>query len=266
MICLTNGPVFCDYDTSSKGATFAVEPETPDSAVPEDFEEDKMRRWTLTDGHTMEAEFINIFGGKVVLKNAKGKIYKLPKERLSAEDIEYAELASPPDIDINFLNTFKQESFSGGWYDVEANWARPPEDWGHYGVQLKQTSSGVYNHELQVELFAIGKQWRRSKYVLLDRQAATFNPGEKEDRFFEFRSPRKVVIALDEYYEKTYGEKYYGYLVMVTDARGEMIALKSSHKWMPRMLENLKKLSVGNFMDETGLRTYPDRPEKSALY
>lgn len=32
------------------------------------------------------------------------------------------------------------------------------------------------------------------------------------------------------------------------------------------ILENLSKLSVGNFMDETGVRTYPDLLPKSTRY
>jgi len=268
-ICLTNGPVFCDYDVSSKAVTNdAVAVETlpaMEATPPDDSKGNEMRTWILADGRTLEAKLINIFAGKVVLEGAKRKIYKVPKDRLSAEDLEYAELANPPDLDINFLKNFRHVDFSGSFYDIPW-WDRPPEDWGHYGIQLKQTSTGEYDHELQIEMFVVGKQWRRSKYVLLDRQKTTFNPARQERRFYEFRSKRKVVIALDEYSGVAFGEGYYGYLVTVTDARGKMIVLESSHKWLPGKLENLKKLSVGNFMDDNCMRTYPDLPGKYNHY
>jgi len=260
MVCLTNGPVFCDYDTSSRAVATNTEPAIVEPAVPADSAKEEIRTWTLADGRTLEAEFINIFGGKVVLKNTKGKVCRIPKERFSVGDVEYAELADPPDIDINFLKSFKYVEFSGGFYDI---WGRSPEEWGHLGIQLKQTSAGEYDHELKVEMFVVGKQWRRSKYILLDYQTTFFNPAREDHRFLEFRSGRKVVIALREYYELTFGEKYDGYLVTVTDERGKMIAMKSSHKWIPKILGNLGKLSVGNFFDETGMRTYPDRPPKT---
>ncbi|RKX45534.1 MAG: hypothetical protein DRP64_04545 [Verrucomicrobia bacterium] len=264
-ICLTNGPVFCDYDISGKAEATNPDPEMAEPSGVEDPGTNEVRTWTLADGRTMEAEFINIFGGKVVLKGGDGKIHKIPKERLSSGDVEYAELASPPAFDVNFLKNFRTVAFSGGFYDVRG-WERPSEEWGHFGVQLKQSSTGDYSHELQVEMFVVGKQWRRSKFILLDRQKTTFIPSGQEQRIFEFRSKRKVIVALDEFKEEVFGEKYYGYLVVVTDARGEMIAVESSHKWLPKILENLKKLSVGNFMDETCTRTYPDPPPRTKYY
>ena len=266
-MCLTNGPVFCDYDVSGKEKS-VVPPSggmEPEPVVSEGDSKEEMRMWTMADGQTVEAEFVNIFGGKVVLKNAKGKTRKIPKAQLSAGDIEYAELASPPEFNVNVLKTFRQVDFSGGFYDING-WERPPESQGRYGVQLKQSSAGEYNHGLEFEMFVIGKQWRRSKYLLLDRQSGVFNPAQEKGRFFEFRSERKVVIALDEYDQLTFGEEYYGYVVTIVDKRGKLIALESSHKWLPGILENLRKLSVGNFMDETGGRTYPDRPGKNYRY
>ena len=275
-ICLTNGPVFRDYDVAPKAAAHnpADEPSPAAEVLPlkdpaghgSPLKQGKneMRTWTLMDGRTVEAEFVISFGGKVVLKNAKGKTRKIPREELSAGDREYAELASPLKLDINFLKNFDQKTWSGGFYDYRVVWRRWPEKWGFVGVQLKQTSPGEYNHELQVELFAIGKQLFRSRaqYILLDHQKTAFIPS-KEDRFYEFRSER--VIKLTRWSRSTvpvnYGEEYAGYLVTVTDARGEIIAVKSSANWLEENLEDLKKLSVGNYFDKTCTRTFPVRPK-----
>ena len=70
----------------------------------------------------------------------------------------------------------------------------------------------------------------------------------------------------DYYGNKTHGEKYIAYLVTVTDERGEMIKANSPKKWLVENMGNLKKLKVGNYMDKTCIRTYPERPGKSAFY
>ncbi|MEN7974086.1 MAG: SHD1 domain-containing protein, partial [Verrucomicrobiota bacterium] len=278
-ICLTNGPVFRDYDVSGVAAGTAPDttshlPPPPSRTCPAEsgIPQPALRTWNLVDGRTIEAEFVNTFGGKVVLKNAKGKTYKIPPGKLSAGDLEYAELARPPVFNINFLKNFDQKRFSGGFYDVSIygrpHWARPPESRGFFGVQFKQTSAGEYNHELQVEIFAIGKQRSRpgARYILLDHQKTAFTPSKEDQRFYEFRSKREVVLTnYVNVYDTAFGEKYAGYLVTVTDERGEVIAVESSNKWLYENLENLKKLSVGNYMDKTCIRAFPARP-KAAQY
>ena len=257
-LCLTNGPVFSDYETSGWSET-AEAPEKSEPVVPNE-SEGKMRTWTLADGRTLKAEFINIFGGQVVLKNTKGKSCKIPKEQFSAADAEYAELALPPSIDINSLNSLETVSFAGGFYDYNF-WHRYPEKHGHFGIQFKQTNAGDYNHELSVEMFVVGQQREGNKYLLLDRQAFTFNPAEV-DRFYEFHSPRKVELQNypDWYGHMVHGDKYVGYVVTVTDQRGEMIAMATPKKWLFENMDNLKKLQIGNYFDKSCGRTFPDRP------
>ena len=255
-VCLTNGPVFCDYDTSGTGVIPRAE--QFDSVAPPKLEVG-MRTWALADGRTLEAEFVSIFSGKVVLKNGKGKIRRIEKAELSMEDVEYAELARSPSIDINFLNSLETVSFTGGFYDFE-RWVRHPEKQGYFGVQLKQTSAGEYSHELQVEMFVVGQQREGNKYLFLDRQQFTFNPAET--RFVEFHSERKVELQdyPDYYQHMIHGDKYIGYLVTVTDKRGRIIEAESPKKWLLENLGNLKNLKVGNYFDKSCMRTFPDRP------
>jgi hypothetical protein len=248
-ICPTNGPLFNDYGRTGRTAARRDDDavEAPPTAQPLPLDrpgENETRTWTLSDGRAMEAEFVNTFAGKVVLKSAKGKMYKIQPEKLSAEDLDYVELAEPPDLDINFLKSFDQKRFDGGWYDTEW-WDRAPEQRGHFGVQVKQTSAGEYNRELQVEIFMVGSQRSGDPYILLDHQQTAFNPAREDRRFFEFRSPREVVLhhyTPDMLYGLTQnrGEKYAGYLVTVTDERGEVIAVKTSKKWLMENIENLK--------------------------
>jgi len=270
-VSLTTGPVFRDYalpgGVVADDAT-AVEPSSVARVLPLDkpVKDDKMRKWTLKEGRTLEAEFVNTFGGKVILKNARGKTYKILPGNLSAGDREYAELAQPPALNINFTKKFSQKTFVGGFYNVDS-WERAPESRGFYGLQIKQTSPGEYSHELQVEMFVVGKQRSRADagYILLDHQKTAFIPSGEDQRTYEFRSEREVVLNhySISYYATNHGEKYAGFLVTVMDARGEMIAVKSSSKWLIENLENLKNISVGNYMDKTCIRTFPSRPKST---
>ena len=79
-----------------------------------------MHTWTMADGRTLKAKLVNRFGDKAVLRNEQGKTIKIPLNQLSAEDAEYLELAQPPALDINFLNTMKTVDFNGGFYDASA--------------------------------------------------------------------------------------------------------------------------------------------------
>ncbi|MCK5850469.1 MAG: hypothetical protein KAH23_06095, partial [Kiritimatiellae bacterium] len=105
------------------------------------------------------------------------------------------------------------------------------------------------------------------RYILLDRQQSSFNPADENQRLYEFRSKRTVALTHYRVFgiETDCGVKYAGYLVTVKDARGETIAEKSSSKWLLENLENLKKLSIGNYMDKTCTRTFPTQP-KASLY
>jgi len=258
-LCMTNGPVFSDYDTSGGGAVdFNESGEKAVLPEPDASGESEMRVWTLKGGRTLEAEFVSLIGVKVVLRNAAGKIRKVPIKELSDENRTYVEMACPPVFNINFSRKDRQQIFSG-------RYPRPSENQGSYGVRFKQISAGVYNHELQAEMFVVGQQNSKltGKYILLDRQQTAFTPTKENQRFHEFYSDRTVVLTGGI----RQGVDYQGYLVTLTDARGETIAVETSHQWLADNLENLKELKVGNYFNKKDCkRTFPTRPKKTGRY
>jgi len=255
--CVTNGPIFSDYDTSARTITnqeVAVEaPAT--NAAPEEAD-DGMRTWTFANGEKLEAEFITVIGGKVVLKNSRGKQKKIPMDQLSEEDRRYVELIQPPVFNIDFAKKTSQRS------DPPSPWSSriPPTLFDYiFKAKLKQVSTGDYNHELQVELFAIGQEHMGDKFILLARKKTSFVPAE-ENRSFAFETDEKVTIYTDDLYGDVRGTDYYGYLIVVTDERGKIIQHAESNKWLFEALDNLRKLPVGRYMDKTGKRVFPTSP------
>ena len=94
-VSLTNGPVFRDYSPPDRMASTV----SPDSEVlTEDEsngnekglpiqEKDRMRTWTSLDGRTIEAEFMLLYDGTmVILNDLQGKQHKIPLDYFCAED------------------------------------------------------------------------------------------------------------------------------------------------------------------------------------
>jgi hypothetical protein len=52
-----------------------------------------------------------------------------------------------------------------------------------------------------------------------------------------------------------------GYLVLVTDARGEIIQYAASNDWIFEERENLMQVPVGRYFDKTGNRVHPSGPK-----
>ena len=263
-ISLTTGPVFNDFgvpDSSPEtGASpveemvATVEPDPTAGAA------SAMRTWEFSGAKTVEAELVTVMAGQAVLKNQKGKTIKVPIDRFNQTDREYIELSKPPEFNINFTKNSKQRLFRT---KQESGDPRPPQTLSRYGVRIEQTGSGAYNHELQVDLFAIGKERLGDRYILLDHQKTAFTPTVDNNKCHEFISERTVVLDNYQVDAEPRGEKYAGYLVTVTDKRGHVISMDTSSPWLHGHIENLKKQKPGNYMDKTCCRVFPTRPPKT---
>ncbi|MEN7974026.1 MAG: hypothetical protein ABFR47_09365, partial [Verrucomicrobiota bacterium] len=260
---LTNGPVFRDYDVGTAVADTNTAAEPPEAVVSEPVK-GGMRTWTMEDGRTFDAGFVTVIGTKAVFKSARGKVKKIAVEQLSAEDREYMELESPPDLKFSF----SKQSIKRDYPETYApNYERTLPDTYYYDFSMttKQTSPGDYVHELRAELFTVGYDVGGNDYVLLDRREAVFSLTEENQRTFRFGAKR---VELTRYLTGTpqrgiqqRGVKYASWLLVVKDKRGRIIAHETPKKWLFENLEDLRKLSVGNYFDKTCTRVYPSSPK-----
>jgi hypothetical protein len=209
--------------------------------------------WTLADGTTFEAEFLTVFSSKATFKNLQGKVQKISMDRLSEASRIRIELATPPALDLDIIKVRDNKIFPMG---MNAATQRPSEQRCHYGIRIKQTSSNAYKHELFLELFVMGSELKQGrKFILLDQKTTSFFLTEENKRVLELRGDREVVLR-----NYNYGEKYYGYIAIVKDTRGEIVAMRATHDWLFECRENLRERYVGNFIDKTGIRVFPTRP------
>ncbi len=258
--CITNGPVFCDYDTSAR-VEAAEEPENIEPVAAEESDEDEWRTWVGADGKALKARFRALVAGNVVLEDSQGRQKKIPLTQLSKEDRKFIELARPPRFNIDFSKQSSQRILEMSPYS-----SMPPPRIIDYvfTAKLKQTSVGTYNHELKVEFFAVGASINGQDHILLDHQESSFTPTKENQRSHKFsgRSVETIDFTLDGIRQ---GIRYKDYLVVVTDERGKIIAHAGSGKWLFENLENLRNLPVGAYMDKTCVRTHPSGL-KATLY
>jgi len=231
----------------------------------------KTRLWTLADGKKkpFEAEYVIIFGGKVVLKLKNGKKIRVPLNELSKTDREFVELKNPPKLTINFTKTTKQRKTPRQAESAEKNHPSPKVEFMTFFVSIKKTSAQPYPHKLTVEYFAFGKEINGNREILLAREKRAFSFKGK-NRVYEFQGKTvelvRYVIVIGSW-EKGFhmpdrGEKYDSFVVIVKDKLGKIIAYKSPKKNLYRVIDKISKLHEGCFFDpDTGVRMYPSRPD-----
>jgi hypothetical protein len=218
------------------------------------------RLWTLTSGEQLEAEYVNEAFDAVSVQ-CEGKIIKIQLDKLSEADRSYVELQNPPELKIEFIHRSDQLV---GYFKATPYLPRviPPILIQYtFGAQVQQTSSRPYSHPLTVEYFAVGRQLQdRDKYILLERKSSVFKPSDENDQKLEFTGRAIRLISYEGRNERM-GRDYAGYLVVVRDRRGEIVAHAESSNWLFSNRESLEKIPVGAFMDNTCVRVNPSGPK-----
>ena len=198
------------------------------------------------------------------MTDPRGRQRKVPLARLSEKDQQYIELSQIPKFNIDFSKKSQQKFFEESTLLPGAHWLPKHIDYV-FSTRLKQTSAGIYNHELKVEFFAIGEEIEGDNYILFDRQESRFTPTKENGRSHTF-SGKTVPLRENVIFIERRGQKYGGYLVVVTDERGMIVDYGSSHKWLRDIINNLRQLPVGKHFDKTGTRVEPPRPKPIGRY
>jgi hypothetical protein len=259
----TNGPVFSDYAGAEVKAALsnAVSAEAGMQVPgPEQNGEPQIRTWAVSGDQALEAVYVVSLGDKVVLKTADGREVKINRNTLSAGDIEYIELSSPPELEIDFRAKSSQRLIATR--DAGVMGSAPEVLRWQFGAAVKQTSVGDYNQELTIEYHAVGRQVIDSnKYILLDRGSDRFTPTKQNKRSHSFLGGRTIELMKYITSRQSQGREYAGGVVVVRDKRGRIIHHKATKKWLWEHYEKLENLPIGAFMDDQCNRVYPSGPK-----
>ncbi len=250
-IDVINGPIFNDYGAStSEGAAVVLEPLEPEPQPSAPVS--RMRMWTSADGKMLEGEYLTTIGSDVILKTIKGKSLKIPIKLLCAEDMTYISLNTPPEFKLDVGKKIRQKRLK--W--DEAGAIRMNEYTFNIKVKSSETS---YKHRLRVKYWIIGSEIGGSQYILLDKGRSSFVPAEQPDGEYAFSGAPMILYdwVLGHIYKQRRGEQYEGFLITVTDERGEMIAYRSTASWLFKNMDKLSELALGSYMDNTCTRTWP---------
>ena len=254
---LTNGPVFSDIDSSGKGIADAREADAS-PVNPSSGKETGLRRWTLNDGRVVEAVFKQMLFNKAVLEDENGNEIKVALDEFCDEDLTFVQLQTPPKLDIEFAPLSRQRVF-------------PPTIKGEtpirgllytFCVKIRQVSGNKspYRFPLTAEFFAIGQQIGEDTRVLLERQTADLSLSKENDFSFTFQGEEIQLLDYTTNDERR-GTRYDGYLVVIRDINGRIIAHKTSSNGLFTNLDNLSRLKVGWHFDDHCRRALPVAPQ-----
>ncbi|MCF7847905.1 MAG: hypothetical protein K9M45_03555 [Kiritimatiellales bacterium] len=252
---LTNGPVFRDYVVKGKTNRVKKVETVVAPVVEEKPPESKTHIWTSAKGIHLEAEFVHVMGDKVVLKLPRGNQKKFPLDQFSEEDHTYIELQNPPRLDVSVSRKTEQRVFPESLSDL------PSSTYNNFTAVIKQGSSQPYNQDLEAELFIVGEEKAGDHYIFLDYQKTSFRLTEGSASVFKLPS-RTIELVEFAMNGQLRGEIYTGYMVIITDSRGKVIAHKETRdKWFDHV-DNLRNMPIGKTFDDECNRCWPTRPKR----
>ncbi len=206
-----------------------------------------MRIWTSQKGDTVEAEFIGFFADKVVLRKADGVEIKVPQSGLSATDIKYLSEAIPPEmaLEVYVKNDKKQMGSYSSDYDSYG--------WERKGQIVKCTATVAKKSKqenktpLKARLYVLSKDLTTDavEVVALAEQEFSF----ASQNMVEFTSTPVSLEYLKSSYEGNRGQEYEGYLLLVEDAEGKILARKASRKLYEENAEKIRLAVKGTRFD-----------------
>jgi len=197
----------------------------------------EVRTWTGSNGSRLEADFVKEVAGKVVLRSTAGKELRVPRSYLAKEDIEYLDLNTPPRAAIVSTVKVSEVELED---DLSADVVKSK-------ISIRKTSSPPYSLPVTATLFLIGVVGCNENYVVLERCKSDLR-FTSENR----NQPNLEVPAFRLYdinFEGVIGIEYEGYLVVVTDPNGIVLAVESNRTAIEKNGIKLLQCKVGDQFD-----------------
>ncbi len=186
------------------------------------------RVWTDKKGKELEAEFVCMSMGRVVLKAHNGKEYKPELDSLSENDQKYLQRKIPPEIDIAFSKNQDRRTESA----VTSMQGK---------VTLKKTSKMPYSGMLHAIFYMFGENDYLHEYVILDRTESEFDFSSNDTHLINGN-----FFRMHDIQSANYGIEYKGFLVIVLDEHSQVVALKSNRNQFVRQINDFVQLRVGD--------------------
>jgi len=188
------------------------------------------RIWKDKKGNEIEAELMSMQAGKVFLKTSKGKTLRISKKSLCEADQKFLATAIPPKVKIDFKKS--QDRRSDGYYVYMTG-----------EITITKKSSPTYSGKLKATLIMIGKYENKTAFLILDKVSKTFTFNDSKIFVLE----GNLFKMYNSYYYD--GQKYIGYIALITDADGKLVEVKSNRKEFLKDYEKIIKFKKGAMLD-----------------
>jgi hypothetical protein len=188
----------------------------------------EMRIWTSKKGKSVEAEYVKMYGSKVVLKTIEGKTLHVPVFGLCDDDQEYlARVATvPPKIVVSVAEDMERDKNSSGYPETLVEWLT-------LDINVRKRNPEPCVERFKTELYILGREKKNNEYFsIIDivKRDLTFAQSDLVT-FTE-----KFTIKSEVSYSWSSGFEYQGYLFCVKNSEGEVVAMDCNQNILERNL------------------------------
>jgi hypothetical protein len=202
----------------------------------------EMRIWTSRKGDTVDAEYVRMYGRKVVLKTAEGELLHVTADGLCDDDHEYLATvtAVPPKIQIEVDDDLERYKKAYGGYREDE------EQTVTCNVVIQKTNTEPCLGNFKALLYIIGEEKEGTKKKILGIKQHAVSFVQQQSTEFSLTATVKNRTG----YMWADGFEYEGYLVCIEDDGGEMVALETNINSYGTHRDIIRKSSTGSIYTE----------------
>ena len=200
------------------------------------------RIWSSQDGASnTEAQFIQMSGDKVVLEKRDGSRIMVPMNRLCTKDQEHLASIVPPALKF----VVKKGSSNENLYEYA--YSTKVRETTTIAVEIKKTSKAPCTQKLKAYLFVVAKSYKGSSRALIAKKDVSFSFDKQDSVSIQASGS---VVYRDSYGGGKTGWDYEGYVVLVEDENGQVIAVDPNKSVYESKLSVIRKSGLSNLDSE----------------
>lgn len=204
------------------------------------------RIWQDRDGNEIEAEFVRELFDKVTLRKKDGSEVRMTLDEFSDLDQKYFRVMVPPkiEVDVQVRDKYRLYEYNGARMN--------PETLDHrVVVRVEKKSKRPFTSRLYAEIYFLGEEVDdNGNKILVSKQEFDFifPEGRRSSSYIFKAGLFSTVRFTDQYTRTTRGEVYEGYILLIRDALGNDLLIKTTiaGDWAkdPQVIRNLNDLWV----------------------
>jgi hypothetical protein len=206
----------------------------------------ELREWTDRDGNKLKAHYVRTEVESVILRREDGTEFKVSMKVLCDKDVDFVRLQTPPRIMINMepsVDTYTVGYLGNDGYDYTVKYQVVEPS-----VLLRKTSTEPYEAPLDMELILLGRIREVDRYIIIDSAVVSLSFTGKQSYEVTYSGYPVDLRQIRGSWRS--GIEYEGYLVMIWDSKGNLVASKSNKAVLEQNAEGLSGAQVGNLLTD----------------